>query len=44
MFHSPANRGGTPVVKQIRWSCTCIRAGPVEIFAFDGEDETKMRY
>lgn len=39
----PINRGGTPVVMQNRWSCTCRRAGPVDIFAFGGADVICIR-
>lgn len=42
--HSPANLGGTPVVIQNRLSCTCIRAGPVDNFAFDGAVDTSTKY
>lgn len=31
-------------MRQNRWSCMCIRAGPVAIFAFGGADETRIRY
>lgn len=44
MSHSPANFGGTPVVKQKRLSCTCMRAGPVATLLLLGADDTSTRY
>jgi hypothetical protein len=37
------SRGGTPLVMQNRWSCTCNRAGPVAIFALGGADVICIR-
>lgn len=36
--------GGTPVVMQNRESWICIRAGPVDNFAFDGADDNNTKY
>lgn len=44
MSHKPANFGGTPVVKQNRLSCTCIRDGPFDNLDFGGVDDTNTKY
>lgn len=40
----PPSFGGTPVVRQNRLSCTCILAGPLDILALGGADDTKTKY